>query len=321
MSFSAKDKEIYRRNEKGDQNLAAKEREELVKTYLPPPPAQQQSRNREKLPRIGLRKFLKYQLYVFFYFVVHAVFSLYIRSRMAWHAVKDTTLSVLKHHYNTPDYVEKDIKALARKPRHVSFILTLEDGGRRDDALDKLQSEVAEIAAWCSAADIPKLSFYERTGVLKASKHQTLRRVNTKLEAWFRAAPPVMVKVPNESPIETEKEAGYNGRPLEITLISEVDGREALTSLTQVFASLAQKEKIVASEIETPLIDSELCDTVMTEPDLLISFAPYVDLQGYPPWPIRLTEIYCSPDNSGVGYQVFLRGLRKYSKATFKMGK
>ena len=29
----------------------------------------------------------------------------------------------------------------------------------------------------------------------------------------------------------------------------------------------------------------------MTEPDLLILFAPRVDLQGFPPWQIRLTEI------------------------------
>jgi undecaprenyl pyrophosphate synthase len=29
----------------------------------------------------------------------------------------------------------------------------------------------------------------------------------------------------------------------------------------------------------------------MTEPDLLILFSPRVDLQGFPPWQIRLTEI------------------------------
>ena len=35
----------------------------------------------------------------------------------------------------------------------------------------------------------------------------------------------------------------------------------------------------------------------MTEPDLLILFSPRVDLQGFPPWQIRVTEILYSPPN------------------------
>lgn len=109
--------------------------------------------------------------------------------------------------------------------------------------------------------------------------------------------------------------------PLEVILISEEDGREAMVDLTKVLVQMVQKEKISAQDITLDVLDNELSEAVMPEPDLLISFEPYVDLQGYPPWPIRLTEIYCAPDNEGVGYQVFLRGLRKYTEATFKLGK
>lgn len=59
----------------------------------------------------------------------------------------------------------------------------------------------------------------------------------------------------------------------------------------------------------------------MAEPDLLILFGPYIQLQGYPPWQIRLTEIYNAQDNNGVGYQVFLRALHNFAKAQMKFGR
>jgi undecaprenyl pyrophosphate synthase len=70
----------------------------------------------------------------------------------------------------------------------------------------------------------------------------------------------------------------------------------------------------------------------MTEPDLLILFSPRVDLQGFPPWQLRLTEILYLlfkttinpshlPDNTNFGYSVFFRGLRMYARAEMRVGK
>ena len=97
--------------------------------------------------------------------MIHAIFSVYIRFRIAYRAVRDRVLSILNYHHNTPDYVRRDVGAFKRLPKHVSVILTLEDGGRAGDALEKLVNEVAEIAAWCASAGIPRLSVYEKTGM------------------------------------------------------------------------------------------------------------------------------------------------------------
>jgi len=75
------------------------------------------------------------------------------------------------------------------------------------------------------------------------------------------------------------------------------------------------------SDITMELIDAELESLTIPEPDLLILFSPSVKLQGYPPWPIRLTEIYHVPDNDSVGYQVFLRGLYNYAKCQMRFGR
>lgn len=98
------------------------------------------------------------------YIFVHAIFSVYIRIRVAYHAVSLRILSILKYHHNTPDYVRRDVSTLNKLPKHVSVILTLEDGGRAGDALEKLVNEASEVAAWCTSAGIPRLSIYERTG-------------------------------------------------------------------------------------------------------------------------------------------------------------
>ncbi|XXG94614.1 Exocyst complex component 5 [Hypoxylon texense] len=289
MSFTAKDTKVYREDEKaGHKNLGVKDREKLVQLEPKPKP---------KL-----------------------VFEF-----NSYHAVSLRILSILKHHHNTPDYIRRDVSTLKRLPKHVSVILTLEDGGRAGDALEKLANEASEVAAWCASAGIPRLSIYERTGILKRYMPQTHRALAHKLKAWFgkRQAPRLSVSSRGASTIHSaNREYLSNDQtPLDVVLISEEDGREAMVDLTKVLVQMVQKEKITAADITTDVLDNELSEAVMQEPDLLLSFEPYVDLQGYPPWPIRLTEIYCAPDNEGVGYQVFLRGLRKYTEATFKLGK
>lgn len=148
---------------------------------------------------------------------------------------------------------------------------------------------------------------------------QTHRAISHKLKGWFgnHHAPAVSLHARGAEPVQPlNRQAALN-----VLLISAEDGREAMVDLTKVFAHMAQRDKISTTDITMDLIDNELGEAVMPEPDLLLSFEPFVDLQGYPPWPIRLTEIFSSPDNQGVNYQVFLRGLRKYSEATFKLGK
>jgi dehydrodolichyl diphosphate syntase complex subunit NUS1 len=113
---------------------------------------------------LGVRKFLRNQFHAFVYAIVHAVFSVYIRFRQAYHAVKDRILSILYYHHRTPELIQKDVKALSRLPQHLSVILKLEDGGRGGAGLEALVNELAEISAWCACIGIPNLSVYESTG-------------------------------------------------------------------------------------------------------------------------------------------------------------
>jgi dehydrodolichyl diphosphate syntase complex subunit NUS1 len=78
---------------------------------------------------------------------------------------------------------------------------------------------------------------------------------------------------------------------LTVLLLSEHDGRDTIVDLTRTLAEMAQKGDVRQEQINADLIDAQLNDHVSNEPDLLILFSPTVQLGGYPPWQLRLTEI------------------------------
>lgn len=61
--------------------------------------------------------------------------------------------------------------------------------------------------------------------------------------------------------------------------------------LTKTLSEMSQHGKLNSKEVTSEVIDAELREGVMDEPDLLILFGDRVKLEGYPPWQVRLTEI------------------------------
>ena len=108
---------------------------------------------------------------------------------------------------------------------------------------------------------------------------------------------------------------------LSILLLSAEDGRDSLVDLTKTLAEMSQRSKLSPSDVSVDLLDAEISESVMAEPDLLVLFGPTVELAGYPPWQLRLTEIFHVQDNQGVGYQVFLTALYNYANAQMRFGR
>ncbi|KAL8692953.1 MAG: hypothetical protein Q9224_003855 [Gallowayella concinna] len=301
--------------------LNVQEREKLLKPYLPQKPLKVIRKSKSQ----PIRMFLKTQLHLLVFTAMHMLFSLYIRFRQTFHIVMDRIFAVLYYHHRAPELIKQDIRGLERIPQHLSVILELKAEEQGLAGLEKLLDDVAEISAWCSGAGIPMLSVYERTGVLKDHIQRTHRVVCSKLHSYFgRHVPTLQIQAPHVPSFlngdEFERSSSAAGH-LSILLLSEGDGRATLVDLTKTLTEMSQRSKLSADDISLDLIDAEISESVMTEPDLLIVFGPYVKLQGYPPWQVRLTEIYHSQDSCGVGYQVFLRALYNFAKAQMKFGR
>lgn len=153
---------------------------------------------------------------------------------------------------------------------------------------------------------------------------QLCRAVENKYLAYFgEQHPGLSISAPHvEDVLEVASRRPFAGHEsLTLLLISYQDGRESMVDLTKTLAEMSQKAKLSPADINMDLVDAELSEGIMQEPDLLVIFGPHVELEGYPPWQVRLSEIFCLQDNHGVGYQVFLRALRNFSQAQFRKGK
>lgn len=165
-------------------------------------------------------------------------------------------------------------------------------------------------------------------GILKGYVPATHRAVSRKLSSYFGPQPPALsLGAPHVPSMESAVSNPMSEIPrsavqhLSVLLLSAEDGRDSLVDLTKTLAEMSQRSKISPADITVDLIDAEVTESVMGEPDLLVLFGPTVELSGYPPWQIRLTEIFHVQDNEGVGYQVFLRALYNFAKAQMRFGR
>lgn len=156
---------IYREDEKKKGTLLTpKQREELVKPYLPEPIHTSPARPPRRRMSQPLRTFLKTQLHIFVFTVIHTLFSIYIQTRQAYHTLLDRVFAILYYHHRAPELIRKDVKNLSRFPEHLSVIVELKGEERGTAGLEALMDEVAELSAWCTCVGIPMLSIYEKTG-------------------------------------------------------------------------------------------------------------------------------------------------------------
>lgn len=325
--MSVRTRKAYRADEAaGYELLTDADRRRAVKASLPSlndaqaAAAASNASKTKRSSRFGVRQFIKTQIHVLVFAIMHGIFSLYIRTRQMWNIVGYQIASVLYYHHGTPQYIQKDVTGLARIPTHLSAILRTE-GRRHSTDLERLIDETAELATWCACAEIPMLSIYEKSGILKKHIHRVYEAVEHKLAFYYGGQHPALSVTSPHKESCTSPNWDLKKPHLKLHLISYQDGRDSMVDLTRTLTEMSQNGKLSPQDISMELIDAELTEGIMPEPDLLILFTPNVELNGYPPWQIRLTEIFCLQDNEGFGYQVFLRALKNYASAQMRKGR
>ncbi|EAW13573.1 ditrans,polycis-polyprenyl diphosphate synthase [Aspergillus clavatus NRRL 1] len=359
---SQRDRELLRDNVRSHGvKLTAADRASILKPYLPDPsdlPSRPLQRPQKVCRKTPIRTFLKLQLHQLAYALIHIVYGIIIRLVQSYHALVDRVFAVVYYHHRTPDLIRKDVKGLKRLPEHLTVVLS---SRREDDGLAILMDEVADLAAWSVSSGIPMLSIYEKSGVLKScipALHQVIVNKFSSYYGPLSQQPTLRLFAPHH-PVYEPPQDGISARKtntdtLTVLLVSATDGRETLVDLTRTLTEMSQNGKLSSADITTELIDAEiseittqplqsnsprLADTqtnthhpilsIKPEPDLLLVFAPYLRLDGYPPWHIRLTEMFCTGGKSSgrtgygeaVEYQGYLRGLWHYAGAQMRFGR
>ena len=165
---ASRETNIYRQDARSKGTfLTPKQREDLLRPYLPAPPISRCPAPASRKRRLqSIQTFLKQQVHLLVFILIHTLFSVYIWIRQTYHVLLDRVFAILYYHHRAPELIRQDVKNLSRMPEHLSVILELKGKERGTAGLEALMDEVAEISAWCSCVGIPTLSIYERTGMI-----------------------------------------------------------------------------------------------------------------------------------------------------------
>ncbi|KAH3671903.1 hypothetical protein OGAPHI_000089 [Ogataea philodendri] len=268
--------------------------------------------------------YIYHSILVFFYLLM----SIYRFYEYTYNRTKLRFLNLAYNPSRAPSLINSDVNKLPKIPYRISAILNYKSEQEENGGVEGLCNDASEIAAWCLSSGIPNLTIYEYHGVLKKHVPELRRSVYRKLVAYFGTSnvPTYRINIPHlnvsyAGSFDDEYPSDQDKFDIEISLISVLDGRSTIVELTKVMSHLSKTHELSEKDINLKFIDQELQQLVGHEPDLIVMFQPYLNLQGYPPWHTRLSEMYWEPDNEEVTYAVFLRALQKYSTCKVNVGR
>lgn len=280
--------------------------------------------------KLGGLQFLIYKSILLSLYLAYACFRYF---QYQYNRIRIKVFNFAYSPSNAPQLIRQDVLKLSKLPKRLSSILEYKSEGEVGGGISGLINDGSNLVCWTVSAGISHLSLYDYDGLLKRNVHKFRKAIHETLAKYYGPTnvPNFSVRVPHlntvycnfqESDVKNEKDKTQNENvAIEISLLSVRDGRETIVDLTKAMADLCRAGDLKLEDITMKLVDTELTELVGEEPDLLLYFGPHLDLQGYPPWHIRLTEFYWEEDNDDVMYSVFIRGLIQYSTCKINIGK
>ncbi|KAI5478138.1 Di-trans-poly-cis-decaprenylcistransferase-like protein [Pseudohyphozyma bogoriensis] len=113
---------------------------------------------------------------------------------------------------------------------------------------------------------------------------------------------------------------------LRVNLLSRLAGRPQLAKIAQSLCGRSEKEG-GNEKLEVGVVEETLSASTIAEPDLLLVLGgPYLRLRGFPPWQLRLTEMYhhASPawlPAPVLTYSILRHALDVYGGAEMRLGR
>ncbi|AGO11860.1 AaceriADR092Wp [[Ashbya] aceris (nom. inval.)] len=281
--------------------------------------------------KLGGLQFLFYKTLLLCLYMAYAFYRYF---QYQYNRLRIKLLNLAYSPSNTPQLIRQDVLKLQKVPKRLAAILTYKSEGEVGGGVNGLINDGSNVVCWTVSAGIKHLSLYDHDGVLKTNVHQFRQGVYDTLARYYGPGnvPKFAIRIPHlntvyfnkpEDDLQVAEEPSKETHKvaIEVSLLSVRDGRETIVDLTKAMADLCKSGDLKLEEITMKLVDTELTQLVGVEPDLLLYFGPHLDLQGYPPWHIRLTEFYWEEDNDEVMYSVFIRGLIQYSTCKVNLGK
>jgi len=190
-----------------------------------------------------------------------------------------------------------------------------------------MAKDIRDLLQWCWELDIQRVTLYDEQGLLR--RHSRL--LASSLTTSF---PFCLVSSQTDGFIRAPyfdlslKDPQYESkRSIRLTLISESDGKDLLAKVASSMGEAARKRLLEARDVSIDLVQEKLYSSLVPDVNLLIVLGGrHLRLKGFPPWQLRLAEIYHEPSLNLIGparmsYRTFSRALDAYESAEMRGGK
>lgn len=222
---------------------------------------------------------------------VHLIWHLYNRLLFSLICIYYYFLETVERYNKTCDFMNNTSSNIPllrdlRIPKHIALAFTNEA-----NCLD-LES-IARLLCWCKQLGINYITIYDDLGRIKVKQKELFKCVELKIKS-----------LGCEKPVNRIE--GLN-------IISKEDGRK----------KFLEDVKDLAIKSNPKSINLELVNSRVgwpTDPELLISFGTPLCLYGFPPWQLRLTEIFSIPTHRKLPRKIFIDCLRSYSRTSQRVG-
>ncbi|XP_078050375.1 transport and golgi organization 14 [Augochlora pura] len=214
------------------------------------------------------------------------------------------------HGENLRTEVEWLVRAASKTkklPRHILIIF----GAKQDTILDCVR-----IIGWCITLGIPYVSFFDIDGSLVRNgnflKHEIAKR-----------RPDLLDHISWSKPKKVFTQNGVTGpkQKIRVSLLSPLDGKEEIVTLTKNLADAVLTGTIKSDEIDADLLNEKLNSRGIPDPDLGVIYGRLCSTYGALPWQTRITEFCMLPVHDNLSAKDFMCLLEKYNKCEQRYGK
>lgn len=205
------------------------------------------------------------------------------------------------------EMLKRTAKEMKKLPRHIVIIF----GAKEDTIFDCIR-----IVGWCITLGIPYISFFDINGFLVRNesllKYELANRRPDLVERinWGKS----------NSKLTRNGITDYNSK-IRVSLLSWLDGKGEIVTLTKTLAEAVVTGTIKPEEIDADLLDEKLNSRGIPDPDLGLIYGRLCSTYGVWPWQTRLTEFFSLPLHISLTAKDFVHFLEKYNKCEQRFGK
>jgi len=282
-------------------------------------------------------------LFVCIFWLLHAIFSLTEYIMAFCYILSSKWRSVFSRDLEAVDI--EAVKNISKLPKHIAF-LVLEN--------DILYDDVAKLVIWSLLVGINVISLYDVHGKMKRNQGKLLGAINKEYVKYLGKMDPfkltwrphddldsvvdktdtvivtrdgVMYPDKNGNGMSSSSANGHI-KQVSISLLSREDGKQDIVNAAKSFGRQVKQGSLKAQDISLECLGSRLRTNAglgknesLADPCVLVRLGDLASNMDFPPWQLRLTEMFSIPRLRDVTPDKLTRVLRQYGRCEQRLGK